>query len=308
MQKEGTHPIVYPAAGSHATFYDSAVYIENGQHGSGVGCDNTTEPLRELRPRPVLMPETASEQRPLRVAQLRRPLGRKGKGLQQRADRAARRRRSGANRSPGWRSSARPARACPAARSPARRSPAPSAAPSPRSRTSSTSRRSRGPLAIATLVVLAVLIALFVGLTRWRPVDLDRAAGQALLRPAGPRRAPALRPPLAGPGPDRPGGAGDRRRRPTCSPACSPAAARPTRPPGARASTWRSPTWSNRSPGRSRWRSSPRSSIVFVRLLVRIASRPASAPAGAACAQRFWRVVGAQLLATLGVLPAWRSP
>ena len=51
MQKEGTHPIVYPAAGSHATFYDSAVYIQNGQHGSGVGCDNTTEPLRELRPR-----------------------------------------------------------------------------------------------------------------------------------------------------------------------------------------------------------------------------------------------------------------
>ena len=61
VQKEGTHPIVYPAAGSHATFYDSAVYIENGQHGSGVGCDNTTEPLRELRPRPVLLPETASE-------------------------------------------------------------------------------------------------------------------------------------------------------------------------------------------------------------------------------------------------------
>ena len=35
VQKEGTHPIVYPAAGSHATFYDSAVYVENGQHGSG---------------------------------------------------------------------------------------------------------------------------------------------------------------------------------------------------------------------------------------------------------------------------------
>jgi hypothetical protein len=62
VQKEGTHPIVYPAAGSHATFYDSAIYVQNGQGGSGVGCDNTTEPLRELRPTPVLLPETAPEQ------------------------------------------------------------------------------------------------------------------------------------------------------------------------------------------------------------------------------------------------------
>jgi hypothetical protein len=61
VQKEGTHPVVYPAAGSHATFYDSAVYVENGQNGSGVGCDNTSEPLRELRLRPVLLPETAPE-------------------------------------------------------------------------------------------------------------------------------------------------------------------------------------------------------------------------------------------------------
>jgi hypothetical protein len=56
VQKEGNHPIVYPAAGSHATFYDSAVYVENGQEGSGLGCDNTSEPLRELRPHPVLLP------------------------------------------------------------------------------------------------------------------------------------------------------------------------------------------------------------------------------------------------------------
>jgi hypothetical protein len=56
VRKEGTHPVVYPAAGSHATFYDSAVYVENGQRGSGLGCDNTTEPLRRVRPRPVLVP------------------------------------------------------------------------------------------------------------------------------------------------------------------------------------------------------------------------------------------------------------
>lgn len=56
VQKEGTHPVVYPAAGSHATFYDSAVYVQNGQNGSGLGCDVTTAPLRELQPRPVLLP------------------------------------------------------------------------------------------------------------------------------------------------------------------------------------------------------------------------------------------------------------
>jgi hypothetical protein len=56
VQKEGTHPVVYPAAGSHATFYDSAIYVENGQGGSGLGCDNTSEPLRRVVPRPVLVP------------------------------------------------------------------------------------------------------------------------------------------------------------------------------------------------------------------------------------------------------------
>jgi hypothetical protein len=64
LQKEGTHPVVYPAAGSHATFYDSAVYVQNGQNGSGVGCDNTTEPLRELKLRPVVIPEAAPEEGP----------------------------------------------------------------------------------------------------------------------------------------------------------------------------------------------------------------------------------------------------
>jgi hypothetical protein len=56
VEQEGTHPVVYPAAGSHATFYGPAVYVENGKGGSGLGCDNTTEPLRRVEPRPVLIP------------------------------------------------------------------------------------------------------------------------------------------------------------------------------------------------------------------------------------------------------------
>jgi hypothetical protein len=55
VQRRRTHPIVYPAAGSHATFFGSAVYLGNGQHGSGVGCDNTSEPVRRLTPTPILM-------------------------------------------------------------------------------------------------------------------------------------------------------------------------------------------------------------------------------------------------------------
>ena len=55
VQKRGP-PIVYPAAGSHATFYESAIFVENGQEGSGLGCDNTSEPLRRLRRSPILVP------------------------------------------------------------------------------------------------------------------------------------------------------------------------------------------------------------------------------------------------------------
>lgn len=81
VQKEGTHPVVYPAAGSHATFYDSAVYVENGQNGSGVGCDNTSEPLRELRPAPVLLPEAAPERGAFRWLSYRGRWGEREKGF-----------------------------------------------------------------------------------------------------------------------------------------------------------------------------------------------------------------------------------
>src|SRR4051812_3338718 len=60
VQKDGSHPIVYPAAGSHATFYDNAIYIQNGSHGSGVGCDNTASPHVESSPRPEIIPTAAA--------------------------------------------------------------------------------------------------------------------------------------------------------------------------------------------------------------------------------------------------------
>ncbi len=60
VQKDGTHPVVYPAAGSHATFYDNAIYIQNGSHGSGVGCDDTQDPNVRFDPRPVVIPTAAA--------------------------------------------------------------------------------------------------------------------------------------------------------------------------------------------------------------------------------------------------------
>lgn len=56
VEKDGTHPVVYAAAGSHATFYDAAVYVENGRKGSGVGCDNTATPHERVEPAPVRVP------------------------------------------------------------------------------------------------------------------------------------------------------------------------------------------------------------------------------------------------------------
>ncbi len=46
---DGTHPVVYPASGSHANYYDSALYL--GRTGAeGVGCDDTTGPSVQVRP------------------------------------------------------------------------------------------------------------------------------------------------------------------------------------------------------------------------------------------------------------------
>jgi hypothetical protein len=182
VRKEGTHPIVYPAAGSHATFYDSAVYIQNGQHGSGVGCDNTTEPLRELRVRPVLLPETASEQGPFKWLSYKGRWGEKEKGFNNGP--------TGPITKTVWRE--------PFAWMAQQRTTSPHlpggsiagpqitgvfcGAVASASDFINLEAKSR-TLAIGTLVALGILIALFVGFTRWGPVDLTelrarRAFGQ----------------------------------------------------------------------------------------------------------------------------------
>jgi hypothetical protein len=55
LQKEGTRPIVYPAGGSHADYYSTAVWL--GRSASeGFGCDDTSPPSVLIRPKPVLLP------------------------------------------------------------------------------------------------------------------------------------------------------------------------------------------------------------------------------------------------------------
>ena len=56
---DGTHPVVHPAAGSHANYYDAALFLgRSGQQ--GFGCDDTRSPGSDLRPAVALVPSDAS--------------------------------------------------------------------------------------------------------------------------------------------------------------------------------------------------------------------------------------------------------
>jgi hypothetical protein len=52
----GTHPVVYPAAGSHANFYSSALFLGRSA-AQGVGCDDTRGPNAQVRPTVAVVPQ-----------------------------------------------------------------------------------------------------------------------------------------------------------------------------------------------------------------------------------------------------------
>jgi hypothetical protein len=59
---DGTHPLVYPAAGSHATFFGEGLFLGSSA-AQGVGCDNTTGPHYDLRPTVVTIPSDPGQAR-----------------------------------------------------------------------------------------------------------------------------------------------------------------------------------------------------------------------------------------------------
>jgi hypothetical protein len=61
---DGTHPVVYPAAGSHANFFESALFLGSSAE-QGVGCDDTTGPSFDIRPDVGTIPSDPGEARTL---------------------------------------------------------------------------------------------------------------------------------------------------------------------------------------------------------------------------------------------------
>jgi hypothetical protein len=59
---DGTHPVVHPAAGSHANFFTSSLYLGSARN-QGVGCDDTRGPHNEVRPVVATIPNDPAEAR-----------------------------------------------------------------------------------------------------------------------------------------------------------------------------------------------------------------------------------------------------
>jgi hypothetical protein len=59
LQLVGTHPVVYPAAGSHANYFGTALYLGRSS-AQGVGCDDTEGPSRQLHDQVAFVPTAPS--------------------------------------------------------------------------------------------------------------------------------------------------------------------------------------------------------------------------------------------------------
>jgi hypothetical protein len=61
LSKEGNHPVIFAASGSHASKFGSGTYIGWGEDNSGFGCDVTTGPSVRVEPDVILLPNDISQ-------------------------------------------------------------------------------------------------------------------------------------------------------------------------------------------------------------------------------------------------------
>jgi hypothetical protein len=59
LQRLGTHPVIYDATGSHANYFDRALYLGRGAR-EGFGCDDTRKAKQRLQLQTVLLPDIPS--------------------------------------------------------------------------------------------------------------------------------------------------------------------------------------------------------------------------------------------------------
>jgi hypothetical protein len=81
LERDGTHLVVYPGAGSHATYPSADLFISWGEHGSGFGCDNTTAPSTATPLQAVVIPNPVDPEGPFAWALFEGRWGQRGEPL-----------------------------------------------------------------------------------------------------------------------------------------------------------------------------------------------------------------------------------